>query len=81
VPRTWETPRAARTPGFLSRVRRPTPVPTAGRGRLYRLARSGQGFMTGLAVGVLWALWIVRRRRPGSAVLDSAAGGAVSRAR
>jgi hypothetical protein len=81
VPRTWETSRAARTPGFLSRVRRPAPVPASGRGRVYRLARSAQGFMTGLALGVLWALWVVRGRRPGPAVLDPAAGGAVSRAR
>jgi hypothetical protein len=35
--------------------------------------------MTGVALGVLWALWIVRRRRPGPEVLDPAAGGAASR--
>jgi xanthosine utilization system XapX-like protein len=32
----------------------------------YVLARLGQGFAAGLWVGVIWALWIVRRRRPGS---------------
>jgi hypothetical protein len=63
VPGTWETWRGGRTPGSLSRGRRARPAPT--RVRLYRLARSGQGFLTGVALGVLWALWIVRRRRPG----------------
>ena len=70
MPRTWEKSDARWVP---SRV--------PSRGRLYLLARSGQGFMTGVAVGVLWALWIVRRRRPGPDVLHSAAGGAASRAR
>ena len=46
---------------------------TRRRGRAYRLARSGQGFMTGIALGVLWALWIVRRRRPGPDLLGPAA--------
>jgi hypothetical protein len=80
VPRTWETPHVARNPRILSRLRPVTPAPLSRRARLYLLARSGQGFMTGVAVGVLWALWIIRRRRPGPAVLDSAAG-AASRAR
>ncbi len=46
--------------------------PARPRGRLYRLARSGQGFMTGIALGVLWALWIIRRRRPGPDLLGPA---------
>src|SRR5438874_2641035 len=29
--------------------------------------------MTGIALGVLWALWIVRRRRPGPDLLSQAA--------
>ena len=30
----------------------------------YAFARAGQGFAAGLAVGILWALWVIRRRRP-----------------
>jgi hypothetical protein len=39
----------------------------------YVLLRAGKGFILGLVVGVVWALWAVRRRRPG-------AGGATSSA-
>ena len=30
----------------------------------YAFARAGQGFAAGLAVGILWALWVIRRPRP-----------------
>jgi hypothetical protein len=34
----------------------------------YVIARLGQGFAAGVGVGVIWALWIVRRRRPGPVI-------------
>jgi hypothetical protein len=37
----------------------------------YVTARLGQGFVAGLWVGIIWALWIVRRRRPGPAMTTS----------
>ena len=30
----------------------------------YALARLGQGFTAGLAVGIFWSLWVIRHRRP-----------------
>jgi hypothetical protein len=41
----------------------------------YVLLRAGKGFIPGLIVGVIWALWAVRRRPGGGQAVDGQAPG------
>jgi hypothetical protein len=38
------------------------------------VAGLGQGFLAGLGLGVLWALWVIRRDRPAPALSSPAIG-------